>query len=362
MKPVDRQPLPVQIARILKKEILAGRWRHELPGVRELADLLGTSIPTLQKALAALTGERVLMPVEGKRRRKIAPTLHSPLPPDHPRTLILADNPLPFLWPLNRGVLEGVILKLQERGYGLHYQACPDLTYPHPAKVMDHLLPLYSDHLWILLSPMYPAIEWLKSTSVKALLIGGEVRDGHSTFPCIAKRLAAQVAKAADQLISVGHRDIVYYLDLFGEFGRAIAIKTVKETYAAAGLRMNAERALPRAPYTTSMAFTERLEELFRDKPPTAIYVQWIGQALAVSSFCMRKGIRLPEDLSLFVGELDAGPSWHTPAFSGHMVSPERYIQPVVRWVESGGTCFGPGLINVEPEFVPGETIALPRR
>jgi hypothetical protein len=62
--------LSEQVEAHLRREILAGAWRHVMPGVHRLEAELGVHRQTVEAALRLLEWERVLLP-QGTGRRKL---------------------------------------------------------------------------------------------------------------------------------------------------------------------------------------------------------------------------------------------------------------------------------------------------
>ncbi|MFD0892218.1 substrate-binding domain-containing protein [Luteolibacter ambystomatis] len=359
---MDRQPLSRQVAIRLLEEIQTGRWRERLPGYRDLGSLLGVSRTTMEAALEHLTQEGVLMPPSGRRGRRIRKDFkHATSRPQHHRVLLVGEAPLPRLWPFTRSVVEESIQRLHRRGYEADYILCPALAHPHPEAVLDELLQVHPDCLWILVKPLHASVQWAISRRIKAVLLGGEVR-GHGALPCVAMAIAPLLADATKRLIACGHRDIVLCINDLGEYGRAATIQFARPIFTEAGIPFDSLRNVPEAIANGPEGFNRLLEKIFSDKRPTAIVVRWLGEALALSSFCMKHGIRIPQDLSVLVAELDDLTDWHTPALSGYSLTTHSYVTHIDRWVESNGTALSGGLIQVMPRFVEGATIAAPRK
>ncbi|MGC4015199.1 MAG: substrate-binding domain-containing protein [Luteolibacter sp.] len=362
MLPLDRQPLSRQVAHRLLEEIQTGRWRERLPGYRDLGNLLGVSRTTMEAALDHLTREGVLMPPSGRRGRRIRKGFQLPdTRAKHRRVLVVGEAPLPRLWPFTRSVVDEYLHRLHRRGHEADYVFCPALSHPHPEAALDELLQIHPDCLWILVKPLHAAVQWAISRQIKAVLLGGEVR-GHGALPCVAMAIAPLLADAARRLIALGHRDIVLCINDLGEYGRAATIQLVRPIFQEAGLPFDSLRQVPEALSSGPEGFNHLLDKIFTEKRPTAIVVRWLGEALALSSYCMKNGHRIPQDLSVVVAELDDLTDWHVPALSGYNLTTTPYMAHLDRWVESGGTALPGGLIQVMPRFVEGETVGPPRQ
>jgi len=363
MHPLDRQPLSQQVASRLLEEIRHGRWQSRLPGYRDLGELLGVSRTTVETALDQLTRQGVLLPPSKRRSRRIAKDFTvAETTPAARRILVVGDAPLSQVKPLAQSIVEEIFLRLHRRGHETDYISCPAILHAHPEATLDELLQKHPDCRWIFVKPLHPTIRWAVANRLSALLLGGEVR-GRGELPCVAMAIAPVLADAARRLIALGHRDIVLCINDLGDYGRAAVIQAVKPVFLAAGLPFDSARHVPEATHSGSPGgFHRFLDELCGQGLPSAIVVGWLGEALAVTSYCMKRGLRIPQDLSLLIAELDDITAWHDPGFSGYSLSAISYVTHLEHWVESDGAGLPDGLTQIMPLFVPGETIAPPRR
>lgn len=361
MEPLVRKPLCQQVANALLEEIRRGRWKTRLPGYRELGDLMGVSRTTVEAALDHLTREHVLLPPCGRRGRKIAQNGAQVSDLNCRRVLIVGETTICRLWPIARDVVDETIHRLGRRGYETEYVACPAFAQPHPEIALDELRAKHPDCLWILVKPLHAVVRWAVSRDLPAVLLGGE-RRGSDELPCVAMHVAPVIANATRQLLALGHRHIVICISDLGEHGRSSTVQHVKPVFEETGIPFNATRNVPDFPSSSPERFQEFLIRIFSQQPPpTAMIVNWIGEAIAVSSFCMQRGIRIPQDLSLVVVEIGSYAPWHTPKLSGYMLTAAPYVNHLERWVESRGTGLPRGLTVIQPELIRGETIAPPR-
>ncbi len=77
------------------------------------------------------------------------------------------------------------------------------------------------------------------------------------------------------------------------------------------------------------------LRELFRVTPPTAIYVDEAFVALVVYEFLLKRGIRVPEDVSLICNIDDPAIEWNRPVISHFRWDPGAIGRRVLQWADN---------------------------
>jgi DNA-binding transcriptional MocR family regulator len=82
MARIKTTTIPEQAARHLREAILSGRWTSELPGRDQLAEEFGVSLRSMQKAMALMIKEGLLLPQgQGKKSRIQLPEKGLEAPP-----------------------------------------------------------------------------------------------------------------------------------------------------------------------------------------------------------------------------------------------------------------------------------------
>jgi DNA-binding LacI/PurR family transcriptional regulator len=101
------------------------------------------------------------------------------------------------------------------------------------------------------------------------------------------------------------------------------------------------------------------LHELFRVTPPTAIYVDESFLALVAYEFLLKRGIRVPEDVSLVCNVEDPAFEWNRPVISHFRWDAGAIARRVLQWadhVARGKEDFRQ--VSTKVAFVEGGTIA----
>ena len=85
----------------------------------------------------------------------------------------------------------------------------------------------------------------------------------------------------------------------------------------------------------TAEGFQKALDSLFRFTPPTALFVEEAPFVTATFQYCMKHGLRIPDDLSLICTDPDPGFQWCFPSIAHIRWEGRQMIRRVVRWVEN---------------------------
>jgi DNA-binding LacI/PurR family transcriptional regulator len=108
----------------------------------------------------------------------------------------------------------------------------------------------------------------------------------------------------------------------------------------------------------TREGFQTILNSLFRVTPPTALIVDEAPFFAATQQFLARRGVQVPEDVSLVCTDADPTFAWCTPSIAHIRWDSRPVVRRVVRWVASVSQG-QPDLrqTSVRAEFIDGGTI-----
>jgi DNA-binding LacI/PurR family transcriptional regulator len=82
----------------------------------------------------------------------------------------------------------------------------------------------------------------------------------------------------------------------------------------------------------TSGGFHACLRELFRHTPPTALIIEEASFFVAALQFLGRRGLQVPEDVSLVCTDADPAFTWCEPAITHIRWEGRPVVQRAVRW------------------------------
>jgi len=338
-----------QVADHLRDEIRRGRWSREIPGRLELATEIGINSKTVEAALQLLVREGVLVAQGAGKRRKVSSEHHS-----HPRSLRVA---VLNFDPPSRGENYIVDLMHQLRLAG-HLPIAPQKTLIEMDMKVERVAKLVKStraDAWVVVGGSRDVLGWFSKQGIPAFALFGRRRDmeiagaGPDKIPA--------VRDVVHRLASFGHRRIVLLVRAERRLPKPGAQERVfLETLAECGIEAGAYH-MPDWEESVN-GFHRCLEELFRVTPPTALIVDEAPFFTAAMQFCARRGLSIPEHVSLVCCDSNPNFSWCKPPIShiGWEIRP--VVRRIVRWADN--VSLGredTAQTNTRAEFVEGGTI-----
>ena len=284
----------------------------------------------------------------GKRRSIV---LSDRVPSKSLRLAILTYEPL--------ALTEGYILELQHllaaAGHTAFFTGHSVTELGSDTQRISKLVANTTVDAWLIVSAPREMLEWFASRPIPVFALFGRRRGLPIAGAGPDKRPATLTATR--RLFELGHRRIVY---LARRARRLPEPGAVEKAYLAelAVLGLTTSRYnLPDWEETVS-GFHECLTSLFRMTPPTALVVDESQFFLAAQQFCARKGLRVPEDVSLICTDDDPHFAWFTPEVTHIRWDRKPVVRRIVRWaamVSKGKADLRQ--ILTRAEFVEGGTI-----
>jgi len=354
---VRRQSLPELTAGVLREGLLAGRWGGTLPGETKLALELGVGRNTVQAALRLLEAEGVL----GKQG------------PGRSRTVAASGSGGKARGPLRVGVLlhermvdenpgmQGTVAKLQhgieQDGHTCFLSKPCQASLRHDTgRIAKYLAEMRAD-AWVLVAPRCEVAGWFAVQSVPAIAIGGRASD-EPLAATGSVALPAQ-AEALRRLLALGHRRIV--MICLGHLRQLVPSRTVSNFTAeldAHHIPWSYHYNVPEWEETPA-GFRALLTGLFAVSPPTALMIDETPRLMATLAFLVERGLRVPQQVSLFVGQRDSSLAWLDPPIAHANWDNTPLVRRVVRWLAAVAEGHPDRKrILFQAEFVPGGSIA----
>jgi DNA-binding LacI/PurR family transcriptional regulator len=355
MRPLQRISLPERVAAHLREGIRQGRWGGPFPGEQQLASELDVSRHTVRRALQILEKEGVLGGQGHGRSRGITAAGAAAASQRPLRVNILRHDARLTDDPQTSMVLIEIMHSLEAAGHQVTCLKKSQIELKHDfARLTRHLAQTPAD-AWVVECGSNPLLEWCASQPTPCLALYGRTeglrlaRTGPDSVP------AYQVATR--QLIALGHRRIVLIV-------REGFRRPMPGGCELAFLRELKGHGIPTGGYNlpdweeNSEGFNRLMESLFKTNPPTALIIEETCWFIAALAFLVRRGIRVPEQVSLVSGGCEAIFDVCHPRFA-HMHWDNRLIvRRVVRWVDAVRKSRADRkTINIPAEFVPGGSI-----
>lgn len=339
-----------QAADFLREQILRGRWSGVMPGRHELAAELGINHKTVEAALGQLEARGLLEPRGSGRRRRIKPP-GSKTGLESLRIAILAGRPGDW----SRDHLVAVKHRLIEAGHAAsHTEPClHDLGMEVPR--IESLVKRTKVDAWIVVGGSREVLEWFAGLPVPVFALFGR-RKGLPIAGAGPDKAGAYAA-ATRALLTMGHQRIVLLTHALRRLPEpGTCERAFLAELGAAGIAPG-DYHLPDWNEGVD-GFHERLASLFKLTPPTALIVDTVPLFAAAQQFVARRGLRVPEDVSLVCTDEPKPLAWQRPSVSHIRWDNRPVVRAVVTWaanVSRGRQDLRQTL--VAGEFVPGGTI-----
>ena len=338
-----------QVAGYLREELSRGQWSGHLPGVDRLAPELGVSRKTLEAALRQLETEGVLMRNGPRRRRSIEQQGVRPLPVLRVSMLLSesSDRQLDYVVDLQH--------ELARIGHTASFAPGTMAECGGNVRRIARMVEKTPADAWVVAGGSREVLQWFHEQSLPVCALFGRRRG--LPIAGVGPDKPPAYALATRKLIATGHRRIVLL---------ARRMRRLPEPGSSEQAFLNelAAHGIPRGPYhlpdweESIEGFHAGLEALFRVTPPTALIIQEAVLFTAAQQFLARRGLRVPEDVSMICTDADPTFAWCKPSVAHIRWDSRPVVRRIVRWAAnlSSGK---PDVRQVltPAEFVPGGTI-----
>lgn len=346
--------LTEQVAEHLRCELAHGRWVGLMPGKHELAAELEVNNKTVEAALRQLEAENLLVPRGAGRRRAIH--LEEPAQRRMLRIALLLNETLD----LGLDYVVELRHRLLEAGHAV--QVAPrtlvDL-HDNPGQ-LGRLLRSTEADAWVVLAGSRSVLEWFAQQPEPTFALFGR-RGGLPLAATGPDKPAATIA-ATRELIRLGHRRIVLMarprrrLPEPGAPEKAFLSELASQGLAVGDFNLPAWEETPED-------FHRCLEELFRVTPPTAVIIDETAFFFAAQQFLSRRGLRVPEDVSLIATDPDPDFHWCLPSIAHIKWESGPLVRRIARWAANVSQgCEDRRQTLTPAAFVAGGTIGPPPR
>jgi hypothetical protein len=310
-----------QVGEHLRAELCRGAWGGRMPGGSRLATELGVGRDTVEAALQILERDGLLVPQGAGRRRRIELPEGRVARPMRVAILVTEDSGADYMIELRHSLVEAGHLPF------------------HPAKTlvelgMDagrvaRLVNRTEANAWVVVAGSYEILEWFSRQPKPAFALFG--RRGRVSIAAAGPDKAQPFAVATARLIGLGHRRISLLcrrqlrLPQPGLPGRAFL-----HELAAHGIPTGAFN-LPDWE-ESKKGFVTLLDSMFGATPPTALILDEAFLFNAAFHYLAKRGLRVPEDVSLVCTDADPAFAWCEPSVARIRWDYRPVVRRVVRW------------------------------
>jgi DNA-binding LacI/PurR family transcriptional regulator len=358
MSIVRRQSLPELTAGVLREGLLAGRWGKRLPGETKLAHELGVGRNTVQAALRLLEAEGLLggrgagrsrsvtgaRPGSGARRSalRVGVLLHERMVDENPGLL---------------GILAKLQHEIEQAGHVCFLSRSCQASLRHDTGRIANYLAEMQANAWVVVAPRREVAQWFAAQPVAAIALGG----GNPDVNLAGTGMLASPARveALRRLLDLGHRRIVLIcLRHLCQPVPSLPVRSFTAELDAHGVSWSYAYNVPEWEETPA-GFRALLTRLFAVSPPTALILDETPRLMAALGFLTERGLRVPEQVSLFVGQWDSSLAWGHPPIAHVRWDDTPLVRRVVRWL--GAVVKGHPdrkMVLFPAELVPGGSLA----
>lgn len=334
----------------LRQEILQGRWTKTMPGRQPLAAELGLNEKTVEVALDQLEREGLLKNQGAGRRRRIVSNIKL-----KPTTLRLAY--LEYS-PEDKGEAYGLILthQLQAAGHEPFYTDKTLMELGMKRSRVARLLKATKADAWLVCSASRDILEWFAANDIACFALFGPM-DDLAIAGAKPDRVKFQT-QATRRLLELGHRRISFLCRHQNRYPTpAISLRAYLSELEAAGITTG-NYHLPE--WEESAEGLMRILDSLCDGPTpvTALFLDEPFLYHAASSHLLRRGLRIPEDISLICTDGHQTFRWCQPSVA-HI---KWELRPIVRRILQWSDNIAKGKPDLrqsytKASFVPGGSI-----
>lgn len=312
-----------QVTEHLRRDLARGRWVGLMPGKHELAAELAVNNKTVETALRQLETEGLLASQGAGRRRAIQ--IGAQTQPKMLRiALLLGENTdlgLDYMIELRH--------RLESAGHAVQIAPRTITDLRDDLGRLATMVRATEADAWLVVGGSRKMLEWFAGRPEPTFALFG--RRGGLPLAAAGPDKPSSHAAATRELILLGHRRIV----LMVRPRRRLPEPGAPER---AFLRELAAHGLPVGDYNlpaweeTPEDFHKCLEELFRVTPPTALIIDETAFFFAAQQFLSRRGLRVPDDVSMVATDPDPAFQWCRPSIAHITWESGPLVRRVARW------------------------------
>lgn len=343
---IERTKLPSDVARRIIAELQQGRWTNHLPGERKLAEMFQVSRTSLRPALAELEKQGWLRTAHGCRREIVGKPARDGVKPSGKTVVVLSPRSLENMDPFIVFQLESLRELLARRGMSLVIEVRPS-CYENDAEIM--LSRLVSDveaSVWLLWLSTQAMQEWFLEKGLPHIVFGSAFHPDASVS--IDLDHFATGRHAAITMKRFGHRRIALIISRLELAGNTMAergfragagedalVDVIKHDDTPGGIRRSVDHLLGLEPRPTAILSVRGL------------------QTVAVITYLLGRGLRIPGDISVISRDDDPALDFVNPVPTRYYRSPAKFARLVFKLILG---CLSVGntaqkAIRVFPEF-----------
>jgi LacI family transcriptional regulator len=355
-----RQSLSTQAAEALERAIAEGTWEEFIPSERRLCELLQVSRPTIRTALQILAKNGVIEIRQGRRNRLLRA---APQSPHRNSRLIGIVTPVPFeqLAVAAYKVISQMRTHLAEHGFTTEVLVCPSKAATAPRKRLEEFLRRNRVLCCVLASVSKDLQDWFTKHAVPCLVLGSCHPEIH--LPALDIDYRSVCRHAVGTLLAKGHRRIALLIPDSGVAGDLASEQGFRDAFAAPRY-VDAAPLIVRHQGTAAHLALKLDALMLGPQPPTALLVAKAPNALSVLIHLLKRGLSVPEDVSLVCRDHDPLFETVNPPLSHYLTQDAAFAHRLLRLMQQLVThgYLPPEPTLIFPKYFAGGTLKAPPR
>ena len=224
---------------------------------------------------------------------------------------------------------------------------------PSPGPALDSLIAKHSADALLLHMPF---LAWSSAAAVRlpSYLAGGEY-DRDLAVSLGAIKLDREINRVVKHLISLGHARILIPTEGFGERMRRSIVTGLQAAAKGKPASGTSEDYVPDFPESVPEVWSGYWSKSFAATRPTAVVVFDDAHLLSLYGYCSKRGIRIPEDLSVVSLNYESRFEWLSPKPSMMRYPAQAALAHFQQWIDHGLKPLG--LKFFQLEMIHGESV-----
>ncbi|HEY9175278.1 MAG TPA: substrate-binding domain-containing protein [Verrucomicrobiae bacterium] len=324
----QRSSLVAQTVLILKDGIRAGLWNGFLPGEMALCHRLQVSRVTLRAALEQLQREHWCSAGQGRRRKIHFDRARHTGPSASDRVVLLSPLPLQNLPASALFWVDALREHLATVGYRLEFQHAPSVYSQHPERALESVVHKSRAASWVLYLSTHALQQWFSERGLPCVICGS--RHADVQLSSVDIDYAATCGHATGLLVGRGRRRLALLMPRSEQAGNIESeqgfLKAVERHPGVKGQVAHHDG--------TTTGICGALDRLLRGEwAINGLLVAKPAHVVTAVSHLLRRGVRLPQDVSLLSRDDDPLLEHLVPVVSRYHVEPEAFARRVSRLV-----------------------------
>lgn len=355
------QTLASQLASAIETDILTGKKTGWLPGERSLSETHRVSRKTLRKALRLLQEKHLVEAHHGIGYKILPENTGGPsLPVQSDADCgigLLTPQPVESLRPYTALWVGELGAMLAENGERLRVFSGKKYFSGTPARALQRLVAQHPQRCWLLSHSNVKIQQWFAHKKIPCIITG--TADPEINLPSIDLDHRAVCRHAAGVLLRLGHRRIAFV----NERSNRVGDSESEAGFTEGMLQSQDEQTEPVIGFhngTISQVcrLVDRL--LASARPPTAFFVVQPLNYLTIATHLARRGLRIPEDISMMCRDDDGFMEHLCPAPARYACRAPHYARKLLGPVLTiaSGSPLSQRVIRLFPDYIEGGSLA----